>query len=206
MRLPTQPRARSVPPARRALHFALLALSLGATPALATRWTVDIGGSGDFTTIQAAIDQQAIEFRDTILVMPGEYAETIFLPDVSQPLFLIGALGAAVTRANSVALVGQQFSYDDTISVAGMTFSQAVSIFEGAERWSLHGCVFLGPVTAGTGGAASGANLSDCDFFGRTSIYGYSVTAGAGRWYRPHVLQVVPVRGARGHACLCEGG
>jgi hypothetical protein len=54
-------------------------LVLWASAAGAATWIVDIGGAGDFTSIQTAVDSAAT--ADTILVKPGTYLEQIrFLP------------------------------------------------------------------------------------------------------------------------------
>ena len=100
--------ARSATPTRRLASLVLTSLALlaAATPRAvhATHYVVDAGGGGDFTTIQAAVNQRQVQFRDTILVWPGAYAETITLPTVALQAYLIGTGGAAVTSAQSIVI------------------------------------------------------------------------------------------------------
>lgn len=148
--------------------------------ALATRWTVDIGGGGDFTTIQAAIDQQAVEFRDTILVLPGEYAETItppvYGPDGAKTA-LVSMGGAAVTPMLSItaAPAGVSRGY---ANIDGFTFTGAVTL-DGhlPSDYPFVRCSFRGEVWwDGHGSGGTHLHISDCDFHARTSlVYFYGV-------------------------------
>lgn len=179
MRLPTQPRARGVLIARfaRAVLTVALALSLSASAALASRWTVDPAGGGDFTTIQAALDQQAVEFRDTVLVMPGEYAETITPPVFGpQPpagwdakTALVSAGGAAVTAMQSITAApsAEKRGY---ANIDGFTFTGAVTLSgHRSSDYPFVRCVFMGPMNW-SGGGEHYLEISDCDFYARTTL------------------------------------
>lgn len=173
MRLPTLAPSSRVPGTRRVREATLLAWMLCATPALATHYLVDINGSGDFTTIQAAIDEQLVNFRDTILVLPGQYAETLALPQpTSGARCIVGAGGAAQTGALSLTVpddTGQ--SSIGTYRIEGFTFSQDVTLEK--HKWSrarIAHCTFLQRVTLSPLGADSWPNLFDCDFYGRTKL------------------------------------
>jgi len=68
-------------------------------PAGATHWRVAPGGGGDFTTIQAALDMGG---RDSVLVEPGVYPETLLYTPSTPSVVLIGIGGAAVTRIETL--------------------------------------------------------------------------------------------------------
>jgi len=70
----------------------------GAGNAPADVWSVDPGGGGDFTTIQAAID--GASSGDTINVATGTYAENLVIPQDKTYLQLIGA-GSDVTTIST---------------------------------------------------------------------------------------------------------
>jgi hypothetical protein len=64
---------------RTTLPVAVCAVLLGTVPALAHTWRVEKDGSGDFTTIQPAINVSAV--GDTIEIGPGRYTENaLFSP------------------------------------------------------------------------------------------------------------------------------
>jgi hypothetical protein len=69
----------------RSIVLGVMSVLLAATAAQAATWTVDAGGSGQFTTIQAAIN--AASPLDTINVMAGVYSERL---NISIPLTLLG--------------------------------------------------------------------------------------------------------------------
>ena len=73
----------------------MIVLALGgiATPAFAATWTVDRYGSGDYTTIQAAIN--AASSGDSISVLPATYTETVDYKGKNLDISSTG--GAAVT-------------------------------------------------------------------------------------------------------------
>jgi hypothetical protein len=178
MPLPTQASRSSPYAARRGFALALLALSLGATPALASRYVVDIDGSGDFTKIQAAINQQATQFRDTILVMPGEYDESPWFPFSASPLptYVIGASGAAATSVQSIGVDSLEY-WGCRTAFEGLTFGASVAVHSRSLRnLAFTSCVFRGPVHFSDPGNDDAPRLSDCDFYGRTrleSLLGY---------------------------------
>ena len=150
------------------LGVVLAALAAGATGARATHYVVEQGGGGDFTTIQAAIDQRAIEFRDTILVMPGDYPEAMVLPAATQSAWIVGAEGASVTRAWTIV---PPPSTDYVTRIEGLAFTQAVVSTVDPRSHYFFRCQFLGSVSSY--GDSRPANFNDCDFHGRTRFYGY---------------------------------
>ena len=98
---------------------------MNAMPARATDWHVERDGSGDFETIQAAVD--AAEDGDTILIGPGDYVEvhTVTLPGQSQP----------------TAICVEVAHEDLTFRGVGR---DEVSVGPGAVRWDERSVVFLG--------------------------------------------------------------
>ncbi|EJG07785.1 parallel beta-helix repeat protein [Methanofollis liminatans DSM 4140] len=78
-------------------------------------WYVDGNGSGNFTTIQAAID--GVQAGSTIIVMPGMYNETL---NITKPLTLRSASGAAVTTIHISGGTAITVS-SDSVTVDGFT-------------------------------------------------------------------------------------
>jgi hypothetical protein len=143
-----------------ALCFAML---LSPARAHATHYVVDINGGADFTTIRAAIDQNFDEYRDTILVRPGDYDEALDGILARWQVYVVGVMGPLVTRTRSVAgFEGWQ------TRIEGLTFTDAMSIHGRGAHCYFSRCVFLGPV--GAIGEAGPACIEDCDFYGRTDI------------------------------------
>jgi len=70
---------------------------------LANVWTVDPGGGGDFTTIQAAIDAAATGSGDTINATAGTYTESI---DIHKAVSVVGLGGFGGTIIGGTANVG----------------------------------------------------------------------------------------------------
>jgi hypothetical protein len=175
MRFPTHAPARLVSSARGllALTLALLA-TLGAVspgPASASHYVVDLNGGGDFTTIQAAVDAQAVEFRDSILVMPGAYDEVLTLPPPGQgSLTLVGLEGPGSTLVQTIQAgdIPDGYGWAD---LEGLTFMEAVSLSGTAlQGVSFRKCAFRGEVQLGREGDSSTPRLSECDFFSRTRL------------------------------------
>jgi len=107
--------------------IAIAALAV-ASPAVGANYTVDPGGSGDFTTIQAAIN--AAGAGDTINVNAGTYDEAI---SMNKPLKLIGnsAVDTIITytTAGSKAAVEQNFFLGDNDGEDFTGFSTLVENF-----------------------------------------------------------------------------
>jgi hypothetical protein len=61
------------------MYLFLVALLLASSSALAGTWRVELDGSGDFTTIQDALDAAAA--GDSILVGPGEFTHSRLIPE-----------------------------------------------------------------------------------------------------------------------------
>ena len=89
-------------------------LAVAVAPAGADMWTVDPGGGGDYTTIQAAISGAAA--GDIISVAAGTYAESI---NVSKAVTVSGVAGRAATILGGTASLG------DGATVRGFTIGTA---------------------------------------------------------------------------------
>ncbi len=177
MRLLAFAPARSATPTRRLASLVLTSLALlaAATPRAvhATHYVVDAGGGG-VTTIQAAVNQRRVQFRDTILVWPGAYAETITLPTVALQAYLIGTGGAAVTSAQSIVITAPAWGRpaNEQNRVEGFTFTAPVTFVSNFKRSYFYRCVFLAEVNA-NGGSGGVGNFEDCDFHARTRFSAY---------------------------------
>lgn len=123
-------------------------------------------GSGDFFTVQEAIDavpDYRKNHRTTILVRPGEYDEKVVIPASKINLSLIGQEGAVITHgdyAKKLNAFGEEMStsgsatcyiYAPDFYAEGITFrnsagavGQAVACFIEADRAFFRQCRFLG--------------------------------------------------------------
>ncbi len=123
-------------------------------------------GSGDFFTVQEAIDAVPDfrkNHRTTILVRPGEYDEKVVIPASKINLSLIGQEGAVITHgdyAKKLNAFGEEMStsgsatcyiYAPDFYAEGITFrnsagtvGQAVACFIEADRAFFRQCRFLG--------------------------------------------------------------
>ncbi len=86
--------------------------------AQADTWLVDAAGTGDFTSIQEAVDAAAP--YDRIEILAGSYVEAVDLAD--KPLDLVGLDGPAMTRIEGVA-IGLQAAANPGSSVSGLTIT-----------------------------------------------------------------------------------
>ncbi len=165
-------RARGIPAAAGLLAASLLVLA-GVRPARATHYVVDAAGGGDFTTISAAVAQLAVSARDSVLVLPGTYAETPAFSAAIPPAAIVGTGGAAVTFLDGITssaapttpawfLAGFTFTHDLAPGVSG---GRATAI-------DFRACVLAGAVQSDAGGM-SAANFHDCDFHGPTMLLHY---------------------------------
>ena len=132
-------------------------------PAGAVRVTVAANGSGDFRTIQQAIDHAPLEGpgRLVIAIQPGSYHERLFIPQDRPRVTLLG-LGTApgdtvITYNMSAAAAGGTF-LSSTVDVEGAEFeatnltfensygkgSQAVALMLHSDRAVLRNCRFIG--------------------------------------------------------------
>jgi hypothetical protein len=163
-----------VSPARRLFRAALIALSLGATPALATHYVVDINGGGDFTSIQVAVDANFdIEYRDTILIMPGDYNEALTRVLAKWDVYIVSTMGPLVTRTSSAAGFGGMQT-----RIEGLTFTAPMSIHDNINLCYFYRCAFRSPLWAYVD--AGIANIEDCDFYAGGGFGGYLAW-----WYYP---------------------
>lgn len=140
--------------------------SLAPSPARAAHWLVDQNGGGDFTTIQQAIDAWAngLGARESILVMPGEYPETIVITPWSTWV-LASVEGPHNTAVNSVSFSG---SSPTPSRLEDLTFTQLVELNAYAEQALFTRCVFAGNIHGAFG--SSPPVFEDCDFYGRAAF------------------------------------
>lgn len=151
---------------RAALAIAVAILMSATFPAAsrASCYVVNPDGSGDFTTIQAALDawQNGFGWRDSALVMPGDYPETIEFREWA-PYFLVAASGPSATTVNSIATTSDYSTW-----VVGFTFTHDVLVH--CSHSTFMNCVFQG--STNLGGDHPWGTLLDCTFHGRT-WFGY---------------------------------
>ncbi len=155
-------------------------------------------GSGDFFTIQEAIDAVPNfrkNKRTTILVRPGEYKETIVIPESKINISLIGQTGAVLTNDNYASKknrFGEEMStsgsstcyiYAPDFYAENITFAntagrvgQAVACFVSADRAYFKNCRFLGNQdTLYTYGKGCRQYYEDCYIEGTVDfIFGWS--------------------------------
>lgn len=122
-------------------------------------------GSGDFFTVQEAIDAvpDFRKNRTTILVRPGEYKEKIVIPESKRSISLIGQEGAVLTyddHARTLNSFGEEkgtsgssscYIYGPDFYAENITFDnsagpvgQAVACFVSGDRAHFKNCRFLG--------------------------------------------------------------
>lgn len=128
--------------------------------------TVAKDGSGDFFTVQEAIDAVPNfrkNVRTTILVRKGEYKETVVIPPSKINLSIIGETGAVITNdgyASKKTRFGNEMStsgsatmyiyapdfymYNVTVANTAGRVGQAVACFIEADRSFFRKCRFLG--------------------------------------------------------------
>ena len=107
----------------RILGLAPLLFLLVPTLAEATLFTVDIGGSGDFTDIQSALDAAATT-GDTVDVLPGTYSGALDFG--GKAVVVQSTAGAAATTID-----GGWTSGPETYAVSFVFFEGAGSVLDG---------------------------------------------------------------------------
>jgi pectinesterase len=139
----------------------VLAILILAVPASAATWRVEQDGSGDFTTIQAAVDAAAD--GDVIAIGPGHYSDSMtyhgtygeweicVLLDGSKSLSFVGA-GSGLT---TVGPEGPQVE-DDTIAFGLLSTSEAYTVtFDGLAIVNAH---------SGVDASGSTVQVTNCHF------------------------------------------
>jgi hypothetical protein len=139
-----------------------------APEARATHWRVDPSGTADFTTIQAALDAGG---RDTVLVEPGVYPETLQYNAATAPVVLFGLGGPAATRIQTIDADGAI----DSHSIRGLTVSDDLNL-DPSNAFDFAGCTFDGRVYSRADDGHP--NFADCDFNERTAFIQYSAGGG----------------------------
>jgi pectinesterase len=155
-------------------------------------------GSGDFMTVQEAIDAVPDfrkNIRTTILVRPGTYEERVIVPECKINVSLIGQTGAVITGngyASKLNALGSPMStsgsstcyiyapdfYAENITIANTAgrVGQAVACFVSGDRAYFKNCRFLGNQdTLYNYGKQSRQYFEDCYVEGTVDfIFGWS--------------------------------
>ncbi len=165
--------------------------------------TVDSGGGGDFTTVQAAVDavaggnSQAVR----ILIKPGKYEEKIAVPANKPFIQFLGQGSSAeqtvltfhlkasdpkpggsgnvgTTGSSSVTITGSDFLADNITfaNSAGDKVGQAVALKTNGDRLIFHNCQFLGFQDTLYPSGEGRVYFSDCYITGNTDfIFGNAI-------------------------------
>lgn len=146
--------------------LACVLVPLATRDALASRYVVDQGGGGDFTTLRAAFEQQATAPRDTLLVMPGSYPDSVIVPAYSSSLdfSLIGAGGAA-----SVVVGHVDFPAAWRVRLEGLTLERGATSQGPDGRLGFVRCSFPSGLHLEFANW-NPSELVDCDFHARSSF------------------------------------
>ncbi len=146
-----------IPPAIRLATF----LALLAAPVLAhaTHYLVDSAGGGDFTTIQGAVDALASSPRDSILVRPGFYPESVLLP-ASAYAALVAVAGPDSTTVHTIQSNGGG-------SVSGFAFD---ALHHQLQAMRYDRCLFLQGFEIA--GAPTGATMTNSEVHGPSTSIG----------------------------------
>ncbi|MGC9361426.1 MAG: FlgD immunoglobulin-like domain containing protein [Candidatus Syntrophosphaera sp.] len=128
--------------------------------------TVKLDGSGDFTSIQAALDASTPD--DTVLVYPGRYFENL------------------VIQTNSISLIGLEAitnnpAYIDSTIVDGGHLSHSIKVSRGRSNVNIRGFSFTNGLSFGSGGGvvfSSGTSsiITNCKVFGNTANSGGGIS------------------------------
>ncbi len=165
-----------------------LACSCAARAVAAKTFIVDQAGTGDFTTIQEALNAvDADTGPDTVVVHPGDYAEHLFFPCSSIPppvgaSLLVSSGGAGVTSALDASTgdyldlvapywwVIRGFELKNSFTLSGLHYPHYIPL-----RWEQ--CVFRSGVQALNRQCSRQIDFEDCDFYGPTSLMQYNTLA-----------------------------
>ena len=146
---------------------ACLTATFAPSTVFASRWVVDQNGGGDFATIQEAVNswENGLGWRDSVLVMPGTYPET--MTSNAWPYFIVGVGGSEATMVNSIGFIG--YSSSHPYRVEGIAFVEHVDVSHCPQDVQFKRCVF-GTSVSGVNSRPPG--FEDCDFYGRTALLG----------------------------------
>jgi hypothetical protein len=134
----------------------------------ATHYLVDSGGGGDYSTIQPAINAAQVAPRDSIIVQPGAYPDTLTFGSGISTLVIQSTAGAAATSARAVRMQGGA-----PRRIVGLTFIDGGS-YSGTDYWS---CTFLGAIAMSPGGLST--SMHDCDFYGSAQFFTGGIANGS---------------------------
>ncbi len=165
--------------------FAAFALVVTAAPAAARTWVVDWAGSGDVTTIQAALDSvQIASGTDTVVVLPGHYAERDTIWKVEDYYRAPAAVvicpgGPEFTSLMSLSFpcppaLDEWYAFHPVWTFRGLEILEGITLEgHGQDNIALESCAFRGPLV----GHGSGRMLPafvDCDFYAPVSLTDYN--------------------------------
>lgn len=179
---------------------AALLLLLCATPVHARTAVVAPDGSGDFTSIQAAIDDLFAHRPlgdpdvppDTAIVQAGFYDETIqsHTDQYITVLRIECPAGPVATRVRAVTYPGGGFSTAPSAEIAGLGVAERIQAGSAESRYAFQGCRLEGGLMQDIGNVS----LIDCTVLGRSQLSATGSTLTGGRF----VGAPVSITGAQG--------
>jgi len=188
-------------------RFLTLLALLVAVPAHASHYLVDPAGGGDFTTIQAALATQAGAPRDTVLVLPGTYNESIsasLIASLSQPCFIFASGGEAVTTiTGGMGPAGGYYDEEIVATFSGFTFTSAITLPSGV---ACDQCTFESSFSDDKG--CSPAHVNNCTFHAPAFLTSDSVGPPFSGLHFIQALLTTEIEGCGGVAfsnCTFEG-
>ena len=170
--------------------------------ARASHLVVAPDGSGDYTTIQAAVNANAAAARDTILVEPGTYAEALAIPTYNRSWNIVGVGGAAATTLTQPLQGSGCCPGSGAVTMSGFTWTVAVQA--GRTVW-LDACVLEAGGVLGDECAVS--KYTNCTLLGPTTLYVYQqgVFSGLHFVHAPASLRTGACGGGGIGNCTFEG-
>lgn len=172
MRLPLSAHRARARHARLACPTAVLLL-LAPSAAHATHYLVSAAGGGDFATVQAAVNADAIAPRDSILIAAGTYPESVTIPvDQKAAGVQIVAVAGGTVTLHSIVSVGTSL-FVPTCGLSGLTFDQPVDWGARGADMAAANCVFERGLADSSANPGRVPNLADCEFRGPVRLFGW---------------------------------
>jgi hypothetical protein len=145
----------------RLLAFILLLITCSITNISAITRTVDINGTGQYTSIQAGIN--ASTSADTVLVYPGRYLENVII------------------QRNNITLVSLEYitgnpAYIDSTIIDGNHVNACLKIYQNYQNIKIRGFSITNGGPFGTGGIGlhpnSNSRFENCNVYGNEALNG----------------------------------